>query len=91
MDEHNTLSASEHSYQEYWITDSPVAYQIQPFTTELDWCDVVYSYDVTDAQGSKIVSFDAETLTFTFENSDDLSLSGPNFKSYSVTVTGTTG
>ena len=75
----------------YTITDSYLAYQIPTFTTELNWCDVTYSYAVTEASGSSIVNFDLATLTFTFEESENLILSGPNSKSYRITVTGKTG
>ena len=91
MDEHNTLSATQLSYQEYTITENQVQYQFEAFITELDWCNVVYTYEVIEHEGLKLISFDSDSLTFSFENSDDLTLSGTNFKSYTVTVTGATG
>ena len=61
------------------------------FDTDLDWCKVSYSYSVTEEQGASVISFDTETLTFSFENKDDLILSGLNAKSYRISITGITG
>ena len=63
------------------------------FTISPDWCDTVYSFTITDADGQLAVQFDAnqDIRTFTFFNDDNISLADLDFKDYTVTVKGEFG
>ena len=53
--------------QEYTITQNEDSYQVPAFDADPIWCDITYSYSVSDPSGDKaIISFDAATQTFSF-------------------------
>ena len=74
--------------QEYTITDAAGTYQIPAFTIDPAWCDVIYSFTVTDPSGQFAVSFDAnmDQRIFTFNNIDNVALAGTDFIDYEVEV-----
>ena len=74
--------------QEYTVTQTLFAYQIPPFVANPLWCDITYSYSVTDVAGDAAITFDTVTQTFMFDYSADLSLLGQD---YTVTVFGKAG
>ena len=51
------LAASTLSAQEYTITDNAKTYQIPEFTSDPVWCDITYTYSITDLAGDEAVSF----------------------------------
>ena len=66
-------------------------YTVPVYTSDPVWCDITYSYTITDPSGDPVLSFDALTQTFTFDYSSDVILSGSDFIDYTVTVTGEAG
>ena len=69
-----------------------IAYEIPSFISFLDWCEITYSYETSLPQQNSLMSVLTDpSLTFTFEDAEDISLSGSNEKSYTITVTGVTG
>ena len=76
---------------EYVITDYAIEYQITPFEVDPDRCQLTYTFSVTDSAGEAAVSFDADTLTFTFFNDEDVELGGVEEELYEVTVQATSG
>ena len=48
----------------------------------------MYKWTVNDPSGSKLVSFDLNTMTFTFGSSDEIDLAGNDAIDYTITVTG---
>ena len=70
----NSLTSSTLEDKVYTITDTAVTYEVPNFVSELEWCEITYSYEVEDSSVSVAVSFDAASKTFTFEYSEDLNL-----------------
>ena len=64
--------------QEYTITQPAFTYQIPKFVIEPSWCDIIYSFKITDPIGQYAVVFDAnmEERIFTFFNDTGLNLAG---------------
>ena len=77
--------------QEYTITQTALPYTVPVYTSDPVWCDITYSYTITDPSGDPVLSFDALTQTFTFNYSTDVILSGSDFIDYTVTVVGEAG
>ena len=79
--------------QEYTITQNSVVYQIPVFTVDPAWCDIIYSFTVTEPNGQLAITFDAnmDQRIFTFDNVDSVALAGEIFKDYTVTVTADAG
>ena len=61
------------------------------YTADPAWCAITYDYSITNVMGDDALTFDALTRTFTFNQVDNLSLSGDVSTPYTVTVTGTSG
>ena len=78
------VTASSLIAQEYTITDSPAIYQIPVFIADPLWCDISYSYAITDISGDASLSFnpDPSTPEFTFAYDSDLNLCGPASTDY---------
>ena len=70
---------------------SAVKYLVPLFTVDPSWCSITYSHTVTAVEGDSAVTFDALTPEFTFFYNTDTSISGPDFKDYTVSVIGTSG
>jgi len=83
-----SVTPSTLSAQEYTITQSYFSYEVPVYVSSPTWCAITYTYTITDAAGSAALTFDPTTRTFTFNQVDNLSLSGINYKDYVVTVTG---
>ena len=77
--------------QEYTITETALVYAVPVYTSDPVWCDITYSYTITDTSGDAVLTFDPLTQTFTFEEPTDVSLSGIDFIDYTITVTGEAG
>ena len=79
-----SVTASPLTAQEYTITDNPLIFQIPPFAADPVWCEIVYSYSITDISGDACVSFNADPslLQFTLTYHADLNLSGPTSQNY---------
>lgn len=86
-----SVTASTLSAQEYTITESSFTYQVPGYVSSPVWCAITYTYTITDVAGDAALTFDSTTRTFTFSQVDNLSLSGPTFKDYVITVTGQAG
>ena len=77
MPSENSIQVSAFEDQEYTITGNAVTYQIPPFVSSLDWCDITYSSSMESSlENSMAVSFNTDTMELSIENLDDLSLSG---------------
>ena len=71
------------------------------YTADPLWCDITYSYSVTDVTGSPVAAFDSAGLIsfnsdalvreFVFSYVVDLDFCGSVSTDYLVTVTGQTG
>ena len=71
------------------------------YTADPLWCDITYSYSVTDVTGSPVAAFDSAGVIsfnsdalvreFVFSYVADLNFCGPVSTDYLVTVTGETG
>lgn len=61
------------------------------YTAEPSWCEIIYTYTISDPLGDTALTFDALTQTFTFDKIDDLAPSGSAFIDYTVTMRGTSG
>ena len=73
--------------QEYTITDNLVSYTVPIFTVDPEWCDVVYSFTVTDPRGKLAIKFDAnmdQRIFKFFNDGTDLALAGVEFTDYTV-------
>ena len=46
MEEHNSIEASQLNLFSYTLTDTSKTYELEPFTTDLDWCKVTYTYTI---------------------------------------------
>ena len=46
MEEHNSIEASQLNSFSYTLTDTSKTYELEPFTTDLDWCKVTYTYTI---------------------------------------------
>ena len=64
------------SDMEYTITQAFYEYQIGSYTADPAWCDISYSYSISTVEGDVAVTFDANTLKFTFFEPSNLNLSG---------------
>ena len=87
----NVALAGKLDNQEYTITQAFFEYMVPTYTPEPSWCPITYSYQITSVDGDSALTFDAISRTFTFFQDSDLSLSGSDFKDYTVTVIGTAG
>ena len=83
-----SVTPSTLSAQEYTITQSVFTYEVPVYVSNPAWCAITYTYSITDAAGIVALTFDPTTRIFTFNQVDNLSLSGSNYKDYEVTVTG---
>ena len=83
-----SVTPSTLSAQEYTITQSAFIYEVPVYVSNPNWCAITYSYSIVDAAGSAALTFDPTTRTFTFNQVDNLSLSGSTYKDYVVTVIG---
>ena len=92
-DSPNGVTAAALADQEYTITQNAFSYQVPVYTPDPVWCDVIYSYTITNVAGDAAVTFDPDPLvrTFSFNQIDDLTLSGNTFTDYIVTVIGKSG
>ena len=72
-----------------------LSYQVPAFVVDPDpICEVIYSAKVFDADGNDYPCagcFDPLTQIFTFHFEADVDISGPDFKQFTVEVTGTSG
>ena len=64
---------------------------IPAFVSDPDFCQIEYSFTISDALVENALTFDPETHTFYFFEPSDLLVSGDNFNEYTVTVIGTVG
>ena len=90
-DEPVSLVPSTPTDQVYTITQNLYSYQVPAFDSDPIWCDITYSYSVSDPSINAVISFDAATQTFSFFKPDDLSIAGLVSTDYTITVTGVTG
>lgn len=83
-----SLQAPTLENQEYTITGGLVTYTVPIFTVDPDWCDIIYSFEVTDPTGQNAITFDAnmDQRIFTFFNDNDIALANNDFKDYIVKV-----
>ena len=88
-----SVTPSALTNQAYTITDTALPYQFPVYTADPVWCDITYTYTITDVSGDAAVSFnaDATVRTFTFSYIADLLLSGAVSTDYTIEVTGTAG
>ena len=90
-----SIISSTPTDQVYTLTDNPLIYQVPAFIADPDpLCELTYSLKVFDALGNRYLCpdcFDPLTQVFTFHYDQDLLLSGPDFKDFTVEVTGTSG
>jgi hypothetical protein len=77
--------------QSYTITGTALTYQVPEFTSDPAWCTLTYEYSLSDEALASAISYDSNLRTFTFESSNDLTLSGDNSIDYTVTITATAG
>ena len=75
--------------QIYYVSSGPKSYQAAAYTVYQSWCDVTYSYSSSNPALDTAISFDASSLTFTFDYATDLNLSGPVAQSYTLTMSAT--
>ena len=73
------VTASTLSNQEYTITQETSNYTIPAFVSDPDFCQIEYSFIISDALVENTLTFDPETLTFYFFEPSDLLVSGDNF------------
>ena len=66
-------------------------YEVPVYTADPAWCEITYSYTISNLSADKALGFDPTTRIFSFEQLDDLLLSGPTEKDYTITVKGETG
>jgi len=92
-DEQALITAQPLLDQDYTITDTAKLYQVPAYVVDPIWCAITYTYSVTDFAGDRALTFDnaQETREFTISNTNDLNLSGPTSKDYTVTVTAQVG
>ena len=86
-----SVTASVLTNQEYTITQTTFDYQVPVYTADPLWCEIIYTYGITDISGDAALTFDPLTQIFSFEQLDNLLLSGDVSTNYTVTVTGTAG
>ena len=92
------MQASVLEDQEYTLGEEALEYRIPAFTYEpSSFCQIVYSFEITNSQGeiistidsdSNIFTFDSESHIFTFKSSTDLSLAGEISSDYTILVKG---
>jgi hypothetical protein len=80
--------------QEYTITSSAGSYSIPAFTADPAWCEITYTYSITDEAGSTVTQatfnplmpFNDDPLEreFTFDYSTDLTFSGDESNEYTI-------
>jgi len=92
-DEQAIVTASAVTNQAYTITDTLKKYVVPAFTITPTWCAIVYTFDVTNASGTSVISFNSDPLVreFTIHYDADLLLCGATSTNYSVRVKGTVG
>jgi hypothetical protein len=83
-----SVTPSTLSAQEYTITQSSFSYEVPVYVSSPTWCAITYTYTIADAAGNTALTFDPTTRTFTFNQVNNLSLSGSTYKDYVVIVTG---
>ena len=85
-----SLTASNLVNQEYTITAAVKNYQVPVFTSDPVWCEITYSYTITNLAGDAAVSFNNDPIVreFNFYYSVDLNLCGLTSIDYLVTVVG---
>ena len=77
MEEHNSIEASQLSEFVYTLTDTSKTYEFEPFITDLDWCQVSYTYSIESlGESDNLITFDSRALTFSAFNDNDLTLCG---------------
>ena len=86
-----SVTASGPIDQVYTITQTKFDYQVPVFVADPEWCAITYSYSISDIAADKALTFEDTTQTLTFEQLDDLLLSGPESKNYIISVTGVAG
>jgi hypothetical protein len=88
-----SISPSTLVDQEYTLTGPAKNYKIDAFTTDPLNCAIVYSFDASDEKVLDAVQFnnDQAARRFTFSKTSDVSLSGPIFQEYTITVFATAG
>ena len=80
--------------QEYTVTQTALSYSFDTHTADPVWCAISYTYSVTDTSGASALpnlTFDNSSLTLAFFEGSDLTLSGPDYLEYIVTIDSTTG
>lgn len=91
-DDPASFSPSAPVDQIYTITQNAFDYTVPDFVVSPDWCAIDYTYSVADPAGDAAITWtSASPLLFTFEQLDDLTLSGPISTVYTITVSATTG
>lgn len=92
-DEPVVLIAPVMADQYYTITDHALMYAAPVFSSEPAWCQVTYTYAISEAAGDACVSFNPDQfmLGFTFYYDSGLELSGPTETAFQITVTGSSG
>ena len=86
-----SVTPSSLTDQSYTITGAALTYQVPEFTSDPAWCAITYEYSLSDEALASAISYDSNLRTFTFESSNDLTLSGDNFIDYTITITATAG
>lgn len=57
-DEPVSVTSSTLVNQEYTISQASFDYTIPVFVADPDWCEIVYTYDVTHPDGDQVIVFD---------------------------------
>ena len=86
-----SVTASVLSNQVYTITQDKFDYQVPVYTANPLWCAITYITTITDVSGGIAFTFDPLTQIYTFEQLDNLLLSGPVSSDYIITVIGSAG
>ena len=61
------------------------------YTANPSWCAIIYTYSIDIAAGDDALLFDPILRKFTFEQLDNLLISGSTSTDYVITVRGTAG
>lgn len=66
-------------------------YKIPEFSVQPDWCQITYTYSVSDSEANVVMSFNAAERLFTFLHQTDLNPSGNDSTEYTISVVGNAG
>lgn len=78
--------------QEYTISAAPKLYEVAAFQPDPSWCTVDYSFYASSPElEGAVVTFDADSRTFSFNSINQVALAGDSSVEYLITVVGESG